>query len=68
MGGGIQSSTVSEVSLCYCATGCGPWPVEAVPDRPPPRDGEDRMLLGELFTLNGLVTPDDVEAALEEQR
>ena len=26
------------------------------------------MLLGELFTLNGLVTPDDVEAALEEQR
>ncbi len=26
------------------------------------------MLLGELFTLNGLVTPNDVEAALEEQR
>jgi len=26
------------------------------------------MLLGELFTLNGLVTPDDIEAALEEQR
>lgn len=26
------------------------------------------MLLGELLTMNGLVTPDDVAAALEEQR
>ncbi|GAA0608330.1 AAA family ATPase [Craurococcus roseus] len=26
------------------------------------------MLLGELFTINGLVTPDDVASALEEQR